>query len=142
MTMEYRYLTEGGVRAATEMMGPDGARLMDERYGWWAGRVDDDWARILSGIIMNGMYSRDVLPTGTRELCAVAALTALHRIDELRNHLRIALHCNPVEQVREVILQMSILGGMPVTLNGLRILDEVLAEGDVNTAEVVTLGDR
>src|SRR3954471_19344460 len=98
--MEYRYLTEGGVRAATEMMGPDGPRLMDERYEWWAGRVDDDWARILSGIIMNGMYSRDILPTGTRELCAVAALTALQRVDELRNHLRIALHCNPVEQVR------------------------------------------
>lgn len=101
---------------------------METHNRGWAERVDPDWARIINGFLLEGLYSRGVLPTATRELCAVAALTVLQRTEELEAHLRIALHCNPPEQVREVLLQMSVYGGMPVALHALRLYESIVAE--------------
>jgi alkylhydroperoxidase/carboxymuconolactone decarboxylase family protein YurZ len=92
-----------------------------------ARKVDENWAHIHNDYVMNGMYSRRVLSTAVRELCAVAALTVLGHPEELEPHIRFALRSNPPEQVREVILQMSVYGGVPVTLNGMRIFDKVIA---------------
>jgi 4-carboxymuconolactone decarboxylase len=91
-------------------------------------RVDEDWAKIISDFVINGMYSRGVLPTAVRELCAVAALTAIGRMDELKAHIRIALRSNPPEHVREAILQMSVYGGVPAAQSGMRLFEQVIAE--------------
>lgn len=121
-------ITERGKQTAVEMFGPNGPAYIGERMGSYVERVDEDWARIFSNYVINGMYSRNVLPTNIRELCAVAALTILQSTQELRGHIRIALRCNPSEQVREVILQMSVYGGIPLAVSTLRILEEVRAE--------------
>ena len=122
-----QYLTERGRRAAREMFGEGGDDFMERHNRGWADQVDADWARIMNEYLMEGLYSRDILPTSTRELCAVAALTVLGRTDELKAHLRIALRTNPPEQVREVVLQMSVYGGMPVALHALKLYDNVMA---------------
>jgi len=122
------YLSEEGRRAAREMFGPEGPALMERNNGRWAERVDADWARIMNEFIINGCYARDVLPTATRELCAVAALTVLQRNEELTEHIRIALRSNPPDQVREVILQMSVYGGIPVMVHAMRIFERVVAD--------------
>ncbi|HEY2303743.1 MAG TPA: carboxymuconolactone decarboxylase family protein [Acidimicrobiales bacterium] len=127
---EERYLTERGRQAARQMFGDGGDDFMERHNQEWAERVDADWARIMTQFLMEGLYSRDVLPTSTRELCAVAALTVLGRTEELEAHLRIALSVNPPEQVREVVLQMSVYGGMPVALHALRMYDGLVAGGD------------
>jgi alkylhydroperoxidase/carboxymuconolactone decarboxylase family protein YurZ len=124
---EHRYLTERGRRAARQMFGDGGDDFMEDRNRNWADRVDADWARIITQYLMEGLYSRDVLPTPTRELCAVAALTVLQRTEELEAHLRIALRGNPPEHVREVLLQMSVYGGMPVALSALKLYDRIMA---------------
>lgn len=126
------YVSERGRRAAVEMFGAGGDAFMERNNRRWAERIDPDWARIMSEFIINGCYSRNILPTDVRELCAVAALTVLARTDELTAHIRIALRSNPPEQVREVLLQMSVYGGMPVALDALRIYDCVMAEPDVD----------
>jgi alkylhydroperoxidase/carboxymuconolactone decarboxylase family protein YurZ len=126
------YVSPRGRQAAIEMFGPGGDEFMERNNQRWAERVDADWARIMSEFIMNGCYSRNILPTAVRELCAVAALTALARTEELTAHIRIALRSNPPEQVREVILQMSVYGGMPVALDALRIFERVMADPDVD----------
>lgn len=122
-------LSDRGRQAATEMFGAGGPELMERNNRRWADRVDADWARIMRGFIIEGCYSRNVLPTATRELCAVAALTVLARHEELAAHIHIALQSNPPEQVREVILQMSVYGGMPVALDALRVYERVVADG-------------
>ena len=121
-------LSERGRHAARQMFGDGGDDFMERRNRAWAERVVADWARIINEYLMEGLYSRQVLTTATRELCAVAALTVLHRTEELEAHLRIALRGNPPEQVREVILQMSVYGGMPVTMHALRLFEAVMAE--------------
>jgi 4-carboxymuconolactone decarboxylase len=123
--MARKFVSERGRRAAQAMLGRDNEPI----YERWAAEVDPDWAQLMSDWIW-GMYSRDVLPHKTRELCAVAALTVLQRTSELKGHLRIALRFNSVEEVREVLLQMSLYGGMPVALDGMKALREVLAEAN------------
>jgi 3-oxoadipate enol-lactonase/4-carboxymuconolactone decarboxylase len=123
---EEPYLTERGRRAAKEMFGDGGDEFMEAHNRGWAEHVDADWARIMNEYLMEGLYSRGILPTAARELCAVAALTVLGRTEELEAHLRIALRSNPPEQVREVVLQMSVYGGMPVALGALRLYDAIV----------------
>ncbi len=94
-----------------------------------AKRADQQWATIYFDWVVNGMYSRNVLPQNIRELCAVAALTVLRSDAELESHIRYALRLNSIEEVKEVILQMSIYAGVPVTHNGLKLLEKVLDEG-------------
>jgi 4-carboxymuconolactone decarboxylase len=127
-TMTGPYITERGGQTADELFG-DGGRAYAERYAEeLARKVDEDFAHIHHDYVMNGMYSRRVLSTAVRELCAVAALTVLGHPEELEPHIRFALRGNPPEQVREVILQMSVYGGVPVALNGMRIFDKVTAD--------------
>jgi 4-carboxymuconolactone decarboxylase len=124
-------VTDRGRRAANEMFGAGGDAHMEANAQRWVSRVDADWARISNGFVINGLYSRQVLPTSTRELCAVAALTVLQRKEELTAHIRIALQSNPPEQVREVILQMAVYGGVPVALDALRIFEAIGPDGGI-----------
>jgi 4-carboxymuconolactone decarboxylase len=126
--VEYEYLTDRGRDEARAMFGPRGDELMEKNNRRWAERVDGDWARIMNSYIIEGLYSRGVLSTAQRELCAVAALTVLQRTDELEQHIEIALNSNPPDQVREVILQMSVYGGVPVALSTLRMFERVLEQ--------------
>jgi alkylhydroperoxidase/carboxymuconolactone decarboxylase family protein YurZ len=72
---------------------------------------------------------REVLSQPQRELCAVAALTALHRPNEVRAHIHAALNVGATRQeVAEVIFQMVTDGGMPVVVDALEVYGQVLAE--------------
>jgi len=75
------------------------------------------------------LYSREILSQQQRELCAVAALTALHRPNEVRAHIHAALNVGATRQeVAEVIFQMVTYGGMPVVVDALEVYGQVLAE--------------
>ena len=119
------YLTPAGAKASTEMFGDGGPEQMEENAKRWETRVDESWSAIITRYVVNGMYSRNVIPTSARELCAVAALTVLGRSRELEHHIRIALKTNPPEHVREVILQMSVYGGVPAALEGMSIFEAI-----------------
>ena len=59
----------------------------------------------------------------------MAALTVLGRLPELRAHCHAALNVGAGRrEVAEVIFQMVTYGGMPVVVEGLRVLKEVLVE--------------
>lgn len=92
-------------------------------------KFDKGLARELSVFFTGVLYSREVLSQKQRELCALAALTALHRPNEVRAHIHAALNVGASRQeVAEVIFQMVTYGGMPVVVDGLRVLQEVLVE--------------
>lgn len=80
------------------------------------------------------IYSRPGLDLKSREIATVAALTALGNCaPQLKVHLNAALNvgCNE-EEIKEVILQMSVYAGFPSALNAMFAFKEVLA--DRNTA--------
>ncbi|MBJ7539674.1 carboxymuconolactone decarboxylase family protein [Marinomonas transparens] len=79
------------------------------------------------------IYSRPGLDLKSREIATVAALTALgHCRPQLKVHLNAALNAGcSEEQVKEVLLQMSVYTGFPAALNGMFALKEVLLERQV-----------
>ena len=90
---------------------------------------DKDLARELSMFFTGKLYSRDVISQKQRELCAVAALTVLHRPKELRAHVHAALNVGATRQeVAEVVFQQVTYGGMPVVVDALEVVAEVLKE--------------
>jgi 4-carboxymuconolactone decarboxylase len=110
------------------------AKLYFDGYPWerpfdlWRS-FDPGLAKDLSLFITGQMYARERLPHPTRQLVAVAALTALERGEELKLHIWAALNVGSSPQdVAETIFQVGVYAGMPVVNQGLKVLKEVLAE--------------
>lgn len=108
------------------------ATLYFDGYPWqrpyelWRS-FDRDLARDLSLFVTGKLYARERLPHPTRQLVAIAALTALERRDELRMHLWAGLEVGlEPEEIAEAIFQVAVYGGMPVVNVALGTLREVL----------------
>lgn len=92
-------------------------------------KFDAELARELSTFYTGVLYSREVISQKQRELCAVASLTVLERANELRAHIHAAMNVGATrEEVAEVIFQQVTYGGMPVVVEGLQRLRDVLIE--------------
>src|SRR3989442_12232141 len=107
-------------------------------------KFDRGLARELSMFFTGVLYSREVLSQKQRELCAVAALTALHRPNEVRAHIHAALNVGATRQeVAEGIFQMGTYGGMPVVVDALGVYGQGLAgRGEPFPAEEPARGAR
>ncbi|MGE4327245.1 MAG: carboxymuconolactone decarboxylase family protein, partial [Pseudodonghicola sp.] len=73
-------------------------------------------------------YAREGLDLRTRQLCTVAALTAMggQTGPQLKVNIEHALAAGASErEVLEVIWQMAVYGGMPAAINGLNAAIEV-----------------
>jgi 4-carboxymuconolactone decarboxylase len=101
------------------------ALLASSAFKWEA--IDPAWQRLFHDYVGGGMYRREVLDAKTRDLCAIAALVVLDRQRSLQKHVLSALDdgCTR-EEILEVVLQMSVLGGFPVTLSALETLRELM----------------
>ena len=85
--------------------------------------------RLVAEWVFGGTWSRPTLDIKYRSMATISALTVLGREPQLRNHVRNALSVGITkEQVAEVILHMMTHGGVPSTLNALRIAGEVFDE--------------
>ena len=92
-------------------------------------RFDKELARELSMFYVGKLYSREVIPQKTRELCAVASLTVLNRHADLKAHIHAAMNVGAsTAEVAEVIFQQVTYGGMPVVVEGLQALRDVLVD--------------
>ncbi|MDJ0828534.1 MAG: carboxymuconolactone decarboxylase family protein [Desulfobacterales bacterium] len=100
----------------------------DAPYNLWK-TFDKDLAKTLSLHITGQIYAREKIPHPTRQIAAVAALTALSRPDELKLHIHAALNvgCTQAE-IAEVIFQVSVYCGMPAANTALKVLKDVLEE--------------
>ena len=111
-----------GIELAKELFGdergefkdlplPEGDDLYEELVAWLYGYL---------------MQERPLLNTRLRLLSAIGMLTAMQREDMLADWIKAALkHGCTKEEVREVIIMMSIYAGWPVTRRGLAVADEV-----------------
>jgi 4-carboxymuconolactone decarboxylase len=98
----------------------------DRPYDLWRS-FDPGLAKDLSLFITGQMYAREKLPHPTRQLVAVAALTALGRTEELRLHLWAGLKVGlSAEELAEAIFQVGIYAGMPLVNQALSVLREVV----------------
>ncbi len=99
-------------------------------YDLWKEFVPD-LAPHISMFYAGRLYSREVISQKQRELCAVASLTVLDKPAELKAHIRAALNVGATrEEVAEVIVQQCTYGGVPIMVEGLRALKELLEASD------------
>jgi alkylhydroperoxidase/carboxymuconolactone decarboxylase family protein YurZ len=140
MTQDYH--NERGKVIAKEMFGPNGDEVSEDSYRRFARRVDEDYARIICDFGMNGMYARPVLSTEIRELCFIAALTVMGEAEALESHIKISLNSHPSEVIREVILQMGVMAGMPLSLKALRLFERIVSPGATPLGVFANQGEK
>ena len=75
------------------------------------------------------VWGREELPRKTRSMLNIAMISILNRPHELKLHLRGALR-NGVskDEIREILMQVAIYGGLPAAVDSFRIAREVFAE--------------
>jgi 4-carboxymuconolactone decarboxylase len=122
--MKEEELREVTRKTAEMLFGPP--KKGEGVYQLWK-KFDPELARQISMFFTGRLYAREVISQKQRELCAVAALTVLQRLQELRVHIEAALNVGATkEEVAEVIFQMLTYGGVPTMVEGLKICKEVL----------------
>lgn len=76
-------------------------------------------------------WGREGLPLRDRSLINLAMIGILNRHNELKIHIRGALNNGLTrEEIREVLLQVGIYGGIPAAVDSFRIANEAFAEID------------
>ncbi|MDO5835719.1 MAG: carboxymuconolactone decarboxylase family protein [Methanobacterium sp.] len=92
--------------------------------------IAPDMARYIAEFPYGDIYSRPGLDLKTRELVTVASITTLGCAQaQLKSHIHGALNvgCTPKEII-EVIIQMAVYAGFPISINGLIAAKEVFEE--------------
>ena len=96
--------------------------------------VDDfnkPFQELVTEYCWGAVWGREELPRKTRSMLNIAMIAILNRQHEFRAHLKGAL-TNGVtrDEIREILMQVAIYGGMPAAVDSFRIAREVFAEID------------
>lgn len=109
--------------------------VLGEAYVNNAMKNVDDFNRpfqeMLNEYCWGTVWGREELPRKTRSMLNIAMIAILNRQHEFRAHLKGAL-TNGVtrDEIREILMQVAIYGGMPAAVDSFRIAREVFAEID------------
>jgi 4-carboxymuconolactone decarboxylase len=86
-------------------------------------------AELSDQVLFGDIWERPELSKRDRSLITVAALTALHRPDQLRFHLNRALENGVTrEELIEVITHLAFYAGWPCAMTAIGIAKEVFAK--------------
>jgi 4-carboxymuconolactone decarboxylase len=109
------------------------AAVLGEAYVNAATADADDFNKPFQDLVTEycwgAVWGREELPRKTRSMLNIAMISILNRPHELKLHLRGALR-NGVskDEIREILMQVAIYGGVPAAVDSFRIAREVFAE--------------
>jgi len=147
--MEKESRFERGYKKLLEVDGRAGEEVKNS-----LNEVSPDLGKYIIEYAFGDIYSRDGLDLKSKEIATVAALTALGNAQpQLKVHLNGALNVGcTVNEIKEVILQMSAYSGFPTCINAMNALKDVLNErnklglkdniGDSPTKEALSSTDK
>ena len=120
---------EAGFRKLEEILGTKTANAALKAFD----DLDPDIGRFLSESIYGDLYQRPGIDLKTRQLCTVAALTAMASFKpHLKTHIDGALNIGTTPaEIIEVILQMAAYAGFPAATSGLVAAREVFEKRGV-----------
>ena len=85
--------------------------------------------RLTTEYCWGAVWGREGLPRATRSMLNLAMLSILNRPHEFKMHLKGALNNGVTkDQVREVLMQVAIYGGIPSGVDAFRLAKEVFTE--------------
>jgi 4-carboxymuconolactone decarboxylase len=111
-----------GIQKLAEIDGKAGQRIIDSLND-----IAPDLARYIIEFPFGDVYSRPGLDLKSREIATIAALTSLgNAVPQLKVHIIAALNvgCTP-EEIKEVIIQMTVYAGFPAAINAMMVAKEV-----------------
>jgi 4-carboxymuconolactone decarboxylase len=96
--------------------------------------ISPDLGKFIIEYAFGDIYTREGLDLKSKEIAVVASLTAMGTAQpQLKVHINGALNTgSSINEVKEVILQMSVYSGFPSCINGMNALKEVLKERQEN----------
>ena len=92
--------------------------------------ISPDLGKFIIEYAFGDIYTREGLDLKSKEIAVVASLTAMGTAQpQLKVHINGALNTgSSINEVKEVILQMSVYSGFPSSINGMNALKDVLKE--------------
>lgn len=116
---------ERGYRKLLEIDGKAGQEVENNLKD-----ISPDLMKYIIEYSFGDIYSREGLDLKSKEIAVVAALTALGNAQpQLKVHINGALNVGcTINEVKEVILQMSGYSGFPTCINAMNALKDVLSE--------------
>ncbi|WP_436323499.1 carboxymuconolactone decarboxylase family protein [Vibrio cidicii] len=114
-----------GFEQLSKIDGEAGQKVIDSLQD-----ISPDLAQFTIEYPFGDIYTRKGLDLKSREIATVSALTAMGTCTpQLKVHLHAALNVGCTEEeLKEVIIQMSVYAGFPAALNGMFAFKEVLSE--------------
>ena len=101
-----------------------------------SGPFNDPLQEMVTANCWGWVWGREGLSRRDRSLINLAMIAVLNRHNELKVHVRGALNNGLTrEEIREVLLQVGIYGGIPAAVDSFRIANEAFAEIDNETQE-------
>jgi 4-carboxymuconolactone decarboxylase len=107
--------------------------VLGEEYVEKSFAAADDFNRPLQELVTEycwgAVWGRDELPKKTRSMLNLAMISVLNRPHELKIHVKGAIKngCTK-DEIREVLLQVAIYGGVPAAVDSFRIAREAFKE--------------
>lgn len=113
---------DNGRKLAELHLGTDGLKVLDE--------FSSELGEFVIRHGFSDMYTRDALDQRARKIATVASLVTSGNLNQLGWHIRGALDNDLLnaDQIREIIIQMTIYIGYPAAFNAMRVLNDILAE--------------
>ena len=101
-----------------------------------SGPFNDPLQELVTTYCWGWAWGREGLPRRDRSLINLAMISILNRHNELKAHIRGALNNGlSREEIREVLLQVGIYGGVPAMVDSFRLANEAFAEIDNEAQE-------
>jgi 4-carboxymuconolactone decarboxylase len=89
----------------------------------------EDFQDLITRYAWGEIWSRDGLDRRTRSCVTLALLAVLGHFEEFEMHVRAALDNGvTVDEIREILLQIAIYGGVPVANRAFAVAQRVVAE--------------
>jgi 4-carboxymuconolactone decarboxylase len=105
-------------------LGDSMIEYLDTIYG-----LDPEWCELFMQYTRAGLYCREVMPQSTREICACAALAALDKQAQLKQHLLGGVAAGATkEALLEAVFQSVTYGGFPAVMSSIRTYAETFPE--------------
>ena len=101
-----------------------------------SGPFNDPLQELVTTYCWGWCWGREGLEKRDRSLINLAMIAVLNRHNELKAHIRGALNNGlSREEIREVLLQVGIYGGIPAAVDSFRLANEAFAEIDNEALE-------
>ena len=129
--MDLKDLYARGLALRQKMFGTAAVEKRMQAFGEFGAPLQ----HIINAYAYGDVWSRKELPDATRSLAMIGITAAINRPAELRVHVQGALAngCTP-EQIREVLLLVTMYCGIPAANDAHRVAYEVIQETTGRTA--------